>query len=81
MSVKGLEHFGEGTPVVLHGSEPVVRPGVILTDADVPAVPKNAPCPNCEAPAKQRIQSNGFGSTFNEICGACGFKFGQGRRS
>jgi hypothetical protein len=79
--MNGHHHSSESQRVRLTVEEQEAGTGVVLTDADAPTLPKNAPCPSCEAPAKQRIQSNGFGSTFNEICGACGFKFGQGRRS
>lgn len=54
--------------------------GIVLTDE--PARPaKKGPCPNCSAPPSARTASNGFGRTFNEICGQCGYKFAEKRRA
>jgi len=37
-------------------------------------------CPSCGAGPERRIESNGFGATFERICGACGHSFGEESR-
>lgn len=55
------------------------KAAIILTDADA-RIPASANCPRCNAPAKERIASNGFGLVYDELCGKCGFNFGEKRR-
>lgn len=57
------------------------RPAIVLTDADEPVLFKASdPCPRCGAGPKLRQASNGFGRTFREQCGQCGFSFGERTR-
>lgn len=37
-------------------------------------------CPSCGAGPDRRLESNGFGATFERICGACGHSFGEESR-
>lgn len=56
-------------------------PGIVLTDApESPRTGKHQNCPQCGAPKKERTASNGFGRTFKELCGSCGYVFGEKRR-
>lgn len=55
--------------------------GIVLTDDPEPRRPaKRENCPQCSAPPSARQASNGFGRTFNEICGQCGYTFGERTR-
>ena len=57
----------------------VERPPIILTDAE-PRLSRAAACPRCGAKATHRMPSNAFGPTYVELCGACGYNFGEYQR-
>jgi hypothetical protein len=54
-------------------------PNIVVTDAPREVAPRTD-CPNCTAPATARTASNGFGGSFNELCGKCGYNFGPKER-